>query len=177
MDVRVTVDDHTRFTSLVPPYQGMQVFEANKPIVADLRATGVSAESSPDVAVLIEQGFTPVIPPVLVREEAMYGTGFFPTERSNIYALEADADPREAASVARKGVAQGRGGGERGADVQVHLARHCGPPPGFETSPTGESTQTGAVPCAAHGRVCDPARRWYRDPGLNGFFPIDEDTP
>jgi len=35
-------------------------------------------------------GFTPVIPPVLVREEAMYGTGFFPTDRSNIYALEAD---------------------------------------------------------------------------------------
>lgn len=35
-------------------------------------------------------GFTPVLPPVLVREEAMYGTGFFPTERSNIYALEAD---------------------------------------------------------------------------------------
>jgi seryl-tRNA synthetase len=31
-----------------------------------------------------------MIPPVLVREEAMYGTGFFPTDRSNIYALEAD---------------------------------------------------------------------------------------
>jgi seryl-tRNA synthetase len=39
---------------------------------------------------LAEAGFTPVIPPVLVREEAMYGTGFFPTERSNIYALERD---------------------------------------------------------------------------------------
>ena len=39
---------------------------------------------------LAEAGFTPVIPPVLVREEAMYGTGFFPTERSNIYALEED---------------------------------------------------------------------------------------
>jgi seryl-tRNA synthetase len=39
---------------------------------------------------LAEAGFTPVIPPVLVREEAMYGTGFFPTERSNIYALETD---------------------------------------------------------------------------------------
>jgi seryl-tRNA synthetase len=39
---------------------------------------------------LAQAGFTPVIPPVLVREEAMYGTGFFPTERSNIYALEAD---------------------------------------------------------------------------------------
>src|SRR5262249_55985628 len=39
---------------------------------------------------LVAAGFTPVLPPVLVREEAMYGTGFFPTERSNIYALEAD---------------------------------------------------------------------------------------
>jgi seryl-tRNA synthetase len=35
-------------------------------------------------------GHTPLIPPVLVREQAMYGTGFFPTERSNIYSLEAD---------------------------------------------------------------------------------------
>jgi seryl-tRNA synthetase len=35
-------------------------------------------------------GHVPMLPPVLVREEAMYGTGFFPTERSNIYALEAD---------------------------------------------------------------------------------------
>jgi seryl-tRNA synthetase len=35
-------------------------------------------------------GFTPVLPPVLVREEAMVGTGFFPTERSNIYALKDD---------------------------------------------------------------------------------------
>src|SRR6516164_3081783 len=35
-------------------------------------------------------GHTPLIPPVLVREQAMYGTGFFPTDRSNIYALEAD---------------------------------------------------------------------------------------
>jgi seryl-tRNA synthetase len=40
--------------------------------------------------VVVREGFLPVLPPVLVREEAMYGTGFFPTERSNIYALEAD---------------------------------------------------------------------------------------
>jgi seryl-tRNA synthetase len=39
---------------------------------------------------LVEHGFSPVIPPVLVREEAMYGTGFFPTEKSNIYAIESD---------------------------------------------------------------------------------------
>ena len=29
---------------------------------------------------LVGRGFTPVLPPVLVREEAMYGTGFFPSE-------------------------------------------------------------------------------------------------
>jgi seryl-tRNA synthetase len=34
---------------------------------------------------LVADGFTPVIPPVLVREEAMYGTGFFPAERFEIY--------------------------------------------------------------------------------------------
>ncbi len=30
-------------------------------------------------------GFRPVAPPVLVREEAMYGTGFFPTDEQQIY--------------------------------------------------------------------------------------------
>jgi seryl-tRNA synthetase len=38
----------------------------------------------------LEAGYTPMIPPVLVREEAMYGTGFFPTEQSNIYAISSD---------------------------------------------------------------------------------------
>ena len=37
------------------------------------------------------QGFTPVIPPILVREEAMYGTGFFPAEQFEIYKV-ADED-------------------------------------------------------------------------------------
>jgi isoleucyl-tRNA synthetase len=37
----VTVDDHTRFTSVVPPYEGLQVFEANKPITRDLKDRGV----------------------------------------------------------------------------------------------------------------------------------------
>jgi seryl-tRNA synthetase len=35
----------------------------------------------------IAQGFVPVIAPVLVREEAMYGTGFFPAERFEIYEI------------------------------------------------------------------------------------------
>jgi seryl-tRNA synthetase len=34
------------------------------------------------------KGFVPVLPPVLVREEAMYGTGFLPTEESNLYRLD-----------------------------------------------------------------------------------------
>ena len=37
------------------------------------------------VDTLEREGFTPVVPPVLVREEAMYGTGFFPTDRASIY--------------------------------------------------------------------------------------------
>lgn len=39
---------------------------------------------------LVPRGFVPVVPPVLVREDAMYGTGFFPTDRAQIYATEAD---------------------------------------------------------------------------------------
>ncbi|MGH3712572.1 MAG: isoleucine--tRNA ligase [Micromonosporaceae bacterium] len=37
----VTVDEHTRFTSLVPAYQGEQVFDANKPIIRDLKERGL----------------------------------------------------------------------------------------------------------------------------------------
>ena len=40
--------------------------------------------------VVLDAGFTPVIPPVLVREEAMYGTGFLPTDEVNIYKTEQD---------------------------------------------------------------------------------------
>jgi isoleucyl-tRNA synthetase len=36
----VTVDDRTRFTALVPTWQGVQVFDANKPIIADLKERG-----------------------------------------------------------------------------------------------------------------------------------------
>jgi isoleucyl-tRNA synthetase len=35
------IDSRARFTSEVPPYQGMQVFEANRAIIADLRRAGV----------------------------------------------------------------------------------------------------------------------------------------
>jgi seryl-tRNA synthetase len=39
---------------------------------------------------LTERGFVPVIPPVLVREPAMEGTGFFPEAREQVYAVPQD---------------------------------------------------------------------------------------
>jgi seryl-tRNA synthetase len=35
-------------------------------------------------------GFTPVIPPVLVREHALYGTGIFPGDREQVYSVRED---------------------------------------------------------------------------------------
>ena len=40
--------------------------------------------------VLVEKGFTPSIPPVLVREEAMFASAFLPTDEVNIYRTDAD---------------------------------------------------------------------------------------
>jgi len=42
------------------------------------------------LARLVEKGFVPVLPPVLVREPAMYGTGFLPTDEAQIYRVERD---------------------------------------------------------------------------------------
>jgi seryl-tRNA synthetase len=36
------------------------------------------------------KGFTTVLPPVLVREEALYGTGALPSDDQNVYELESD---------------------------------------------------------------------------------------
>lgn len=39
---------------------------------------------------LLDTGFTPVVPPVLVREQAMYGTGFLPADEHEYYKVERD---------------------------------------------------------------------------------------
>jgi seryl-tRNA synthetase len=39
---------------------------------------------------LVAAGFTPMVPPVLVREQALYGTGFFPGDREQVYSVPAD---------------------------------------------------------------------------------------
>jgi seryl-tRNA synthetase len=39
---------------------------------------------------LVDRGFVPVVPPVLVRRHAMYGTGFFPADEHEFYSVERD---------------------------------------------------------------------------------------
>ncbi len=36
---------------------------------------------------LVSKGFSPIIPPVLVKQEAMYATGFFPADKNEIYSV------------------------------------------------------------------------------------------
>ena len=39
---------------------------------------------------LAGEGFIPVVPPVMVREEALFGTGFFPDDAEQVYSIPAD---------------------------------------------------------------------------------------
>jgi seryl-tRNA synthetase len=39
---------------------------------------------------LVAEGFTPMVPPILVREEALVGTGFFPEAREQVYEVPRD---------------------------------------------------------------------------------------
>ena len=39
---------------------------------------------------LSSKGFTPTVPPVLVREDALYGTGFFPDDAEQVYEIQND---------------------------------------------------------------------------------------
>ena len=39
---------------------------------------------------VVQKGHVPMLPPVLVRDEAMYGTGFFPSEKGDYYEVPSD---------------------------------------------------------------------------------------
>jgi len=41
---------------------------------------------------VVSKGFTPVIPPFLVKERAMWGTGFFPADKNEIYTVNPGED-------------------------------------------------------------------------------------
>ena len=40
----------------------------------------------------MSHGFEPMLPPFLVREKAMVGTGFFPAEKNEIYTVNPEDD-------------------------------------------------------------------------------------
>ena len=42
------------------------------------------------LARIVAKGHVPMLPPVLVREDAMYGTGFFPSEKGDFYSVPDD---------------------------------------------------------------------------------------
>ena len=42
------------------------------------------------LARIVQKGHVPMLPPVLVRDEAMYGTGFFPSEKGDFYEVPED---------------------------------------------------------------------------------------
>ena len=44
------------------------------------------------ISKLVSKGFSPVIPPVLVKENAMYATGFFPADKNEIYSVNPGED-------------------------------------------------------------------------------------
>ncbi|MDC0506150.1 serine--tRNA ligase [Candidatus Gracilibacteria bacterium] len=44
------------------------------------------------MSVLTAKGFEPILPPVLVREKAMFGTGFFPADEDGLYQVNPDED-------------------------------------------------------------------------------------
>jgi hypothetical protein len=48
----------------------------------------LSSRSCSGYCTLVEQDFTPVVPPVLVREHTMEQAGFFPTDRNQVYEVD-----------------------------------------------------------------------------------------
>ncbi len=44
------------------------------------------------ISKLVSKGFSPIIPPVLVKENAMYATGFFPADKNEIYSVNPGED-------------------------------------------------------------------------------------
>ncbi len=85
--------DHAQFAAALGFIETHQAVQASGARFASLMREAVFIEFALVqwvLQILRAEGFVAVVPPVLVREETMTEAGFFPTDRNQVYALEAD---------------------------------------------------------------------------------------
>ena len=83
--------DHAAFAEAMGFVETRQAAETSGSRFASLQREAVLVELALVQWVmgrLAAEGFTPVIPPVLVREETMVEAGFFPTDRNQVYEVD-----------------------------------------------------------------------------------------
>ncbi len=83
--------DHAAFADAMGFVETRQAAETSGSRFASLQREAVLVELALVQWVmgrLVSEGFTPVIPPVMVREEAMVEAGFFPTDRNQVYEVD-----------------------------------------------------------------------------------------
>jgi seryl-tRNA synthetase len=83
--------DHAAFADSMHFAETQQAAEMSGSRFASLMGEAVLVELALVqwvMKLLVAEGFTPVAPPVLVREQAMVEAGFFPTDRSQVYEVD-----------------------------------------------------------------------------------------
>jgi seryl-tRNA synthetase len=83
--------DHAAYAEAMGFVETRHAVEASGSRFASLQREAVLLELalvSWTVATLRAEGFTPVVPPVLVREPVMEEAGFFPTDRAQVYEVD-----------------------------------------------------------------------------------------
>jgi len=83
--------DHADFGAAMGFVEAKHAVEASGSRFASLQREAVMLELALvqwTMTRLVAEGFTPVVPPVLVREAAMEEAGFFPTDRQQVYEVD-----------------------------------------------------------------------------------------
>ena len=84
--------DHAAFAEAMGFVETRHATEASGSRFASLAREAVLVELALvqwTMSRLVAEGFTPVVPPVLVREQTMEEAGFFPTDRNQVYEVDA----------------------------------------------------------------------------------------
>ena len=122
---------------------------------------------------LAAKGSSPLLPPVLVREEAMYGTGFFPTEGRTSTRVEADELYLTGTSRSRSPActwARSSTGRCRSATRVLDLL----PPRGGRCG-QGHARHVSRPP-VQQGRACSPSRPEHSGDEHDRLLAIEEET-